>query len=204
MEIAYIDFFSTIHEATTNRGGRDLMAIYTKTGDRGETDLLGGDRVTKDHARLEVCGNLDELNAWLGLVRCQWLPEDVATVLERVQHRLFAVGTELATVDSALNLSYQRIGPADVAELEQAIDRCDGKLPKLTQFILPAGSQAAAMVHVARAVCRRAERRIVSLAKAQPDTVSADVVVYINRLSDLLFVLARTVNAEAGFGDVPK
>jgi cob(I)alamin adenosyltransferase len=189
------------------------MTIYTRTGDQGETDLLGGPRVSKDAARLEVCGAVDELNSWLGLIRCECLPEWIAALLEQLQRRLVDIGTELAIVAPTSGVAVQlppqqstpsaptAIGPQDVDALEKVIDRCDGKLEPLDRFILPAGSPAAAMFHVARAVCRRAERRLVSLARREPQSVSSHLLSYINRLSDLLFVLARTANAEGGIAE---
>jgi cob(I)alamin adenosyltransferase len=176
------------------------MSVYTRTGDDGETDLLGDGRVPKDAARLEVCGPLDELNCWLGLVRCEPLPAAVAALIEQIQRRLFDVGAELASV-GASRAMLPGIASDDVRSLEEAIDRCEAKLDPLGTFILPGGSRAAALLHLARAVCRRAERRMVSLAQGEPGAVSADLLAYINRLSDLLFVLARTANGHADIGD---
>jgi cob(I)alamin adenosyltransferase len=178
------------------------MSVYTRTGDDGKTDLLGGDRVPKDAARLEVCGPLDELNCWLGLARCEPLPGDIAALLERIQRRLFDAGAELVTV-TANRVNSGSIGSSDVQSLEQAIDRYEAKLDSLDTFILPAGSRAAAVLHLARAVCRRAERRLVFLAGVEPEAVSADLSAYVNRLSDLLFVLARTANGHADIPDLP-
>jgi cob(I)alamin adenosyltransferase len=177
------------------------MSVYTRTGDDGETDLLGDGRVPKDTARLEVCGPLDELNCWLGLVRCESLPPDVAALLEQIQRRLFDVGGELATVGTVRG-TLPGIALADVQSLEEAIDRCESKLDPLNTFILPGGSRAAALLHLARAVCRRAERRMVFLARSESGAVSSDVLAYMNRLSDLLFVLARTANGHAEIGDI--
>jgi cob(I)alamin adenosyltransferase len=194
------------------------MTIYTRTGDQGETDVVGGPRVSKDAPRLEVCGAIDELNAWLGLIRCEPLPEWIAALLEQLQRQLFAVGGELATVTPASGVAVQlppqqssanaiqqsslaKIGEQDVAAIERLIDRCDGKLEPLDSFILPAGSSAAAMLHIARAVCRRAERRLVSLIQSEPQAVSPNLLSYVNRLSDLLFVLARIANSEEGIAE---
>jgi len=176
------------------------MTVYTRTGDDGETDLLGGVRVPKDAARLEVCGPFDELNCWLGLAQCEPLPGEVASLLQRIQRRLFDVCTELVTVGTS-RAGSAAIGSSDVQSLEQAIDRGEAKLDSLDTFILPAGSRAAAVLHLARAVCRRAERRLVSLARGEPEAVSADLLAYVNRLSDLLFVLARTANGHADIAD---
>ncbi len=176
------------------------MTVYTRRGDDGETDLLGDGRVPKDAARLEVCGPLDELNCWLGLVRCEPLPTEVATLLEQIQRRLFDVCAELATVTAGRPRS-AGIASSDVRSLEQTIDGYEAKLDSLKSFILPAGSRAAALLHLARAVCRRVERRLVSLLRVEPGAASADLLAYINRLSDLLFVLARTANGHAAVDD---
>ena len=141
------------------------MAIYTRTGDQGETDLLHGIRVPKDAALLEVCGTLDELSALLGLARCELLPEGTNALLERIQHRLFDVGAELVAAGSG-RAGQTAIGPQDVAAIEEVIDRHEAKLESVATFILPAGCRAAAVLHLARAVCRRAERQLVSLARA--------------------------------------
>ncbi len=172
------------------------MSVYTRNGDHGETDLLGDGRVPKDTARLEVCGPLDELNCWLGLVRCEPLPAEVAALLEQVQRRLFSVCAELVTV-AAGQTQRGAITSGDVRMLEGAIDRHEANLASLDAFILPAGSRATALLHLARAVCRRAERRLVSLARSEPEAVSPDLTAYVNRLSDLLFVMARTANGHA-------
>ena len=176
------------------------MTIYTRAGDQGETDLLGGVRVPKDAATLEVCGALDELNALLGLARCESLAEGTVALLEHVQHCLFGVGAELVAVASG-QAGPGVVGPEDVAATEQVIDRYEARLAPVKSFILPAGCRAAALLHVARAVCRRAERQLVSLVRTQPRAVSPELLRYVNRLSDLLFVLARTANAEAHVAD---
>jgi cob(I)alamin adenosyltransferase len=178
------------------------MKIYTKTGDRGETGLFGGPRVRKDSARIEAYGTIDELNAVVGLSRCEPLPADIDQLLARIQSQLFDVGAELATPDPGRH-GIDVIGAAQIGELEQAIDRHEVTLPPLKQFILPGGSRGAAALHVARTVCRRAERQVVALANAADETISSDLIVYLNRLSDLLFVLARAVNAVKGQADVP-
>jgi cob(I)alamin adenosyltransferase len=172
------------------------MSVYTRGGDNGETDLLGDGRVPKDSPRLEVCGPLDELNCWLGLVRCEPVAAEIASLLEQIQRRLFDVCAELVTVATPRAKS-AGIAADDVRSLERSIDRYEAKLDSLDAFILPAGSRAAALLHLARAVCRRAERRLVSLARSEPEAVSPDLLAYVNRLSDLLFVLARTANGQA-------
>lgn len=167
------------------------MKIYTKTGDKGETGLFGGKRIAKDADRIEAYGTVDELNAILGVVRSFRLPEAVDKVLVQIQRDLFVVGSELATPEEKIS-GFTKITSENVSSLEQSIDRFDANLPKLSSFILPEGTAAAASLHFARTVCRRAERRIVHLSKSE--RVGEHVVIYLNRLSDLLFVLARFVN----------
>jgi cob(I)alamin adenosyltransferase len=172
------------------------MSIYTRTGDDGTTGLLGPGRVFKDAARVEACGSVDELNAVLGVVRTLdpdgWLVAELATI----QSRLFHVGAELASVVPGLPAKPDRIGDEDVAALERWIDRLDTELAPLTSFVLPGGSALGAELHVARAVCRRAERRTVTL--LQVDPIELRLVRYLNRLGDLLFVMARWCTRRAG------
>ena len=192
------------------------MKIYTKTGDDGETGLFGGPRVPKDHLRIEAYGTVDELNSVVGLVRLYTsatsagaasLGQSTRTALqsldeqlERVQNQLFDLGAALATPEP---LKFGIVGVTDeaVAALEQSIDRFEQGLEPLKQFILPGGTPAAAHLHLARTVCRRAERLVVGLAR-QSD-ISPLGVIYLNRLSDWLFVAARWVNHAAGVADVP-
>jgi cob(I)alamin adenosyltransferase len=177
------------------------MKIYTKTGDTGETGLYGGGRVRKDVPRIEACGTIDELNSLLGVVRAEPLGPNVDSLLARIQNELFDIGAELATRDPAAQ-GVPRVSASHIAALEAAIDPLDESLPPLKQFILPGGTRGAALAHLARSVCRRAERRVVTL-MAEPDAkVSHEVLVYLNRLSDLLFVLARAMNHASGLGDV--
>ncbi len=178
------------------------MTIYTRTGDQGQSDLLGGVCVPKDSAVLEFCGELDELNAWLGLVRCETLPKGAADVLERAQRRLFDIGGE-AVVAASGQSAAGAIGPPEVAALEQMIDQYETALPELGTFVLPGGSRTAALLHLARTVCRRAERRLVALLRTRPQAASPNALAYINRLSDLLFVMARAANGHAGVLDIP-
>ncbi|MDA1051562.1 MAG: cob(I)yrinic acid a,c-diamide adenosyltransferase [Planctomycetota bacterium] len=177
------------------------MKIYTKTGDGGETGLFAGPRVSKDDARIEAYGTVDELNAFLGLARAAELPAEIDAVIERIQHGLFAVGAELASPDPVAAKT-KMVGLEEVAWLEETIDHSEASLEPLRQFILPTGTRGAAALHVARGVCRRAERRVVTLRRNSPEPVGEEVIQYLNRLGDLLFVLARRVNDLQGFKDV--
>lgn len=178
------------------------MKVYTRRGDAGETDLLGGPRVGKDHLRVETYGAVDELNALLGECRTRTEHADLARILEHAQGLLFDLGAMLATPDAARRA--RRGGPtledADVAELEAHIDGFDTELEPLRRFILPGGCEAASALHLARTVCRRAERRVVQLGRSEP--VDASGLRYLNRLSDLLFVMARVENRRAGLRDL--
>ena len=176
------------------------MKIYTKRGDAGETGLFDGTRVAKSDPRVEAYGAVDELEAWLGLVRAHNTEHDLATMLLRIQHDLFAMGAILAdpTHRIAPRVHKATLVADDVTRLEQWIDTLDGALPPLRHFVLAGGTPVAAYLQLARAVCRRAERRIVQLG---PDVVDAVLLTYINRLSDLLFVMARTGNARAHVND---
>ncbi len=179
------------------------MRIYTRTGDAGATGLFGGGRVPKDHPRVAAYGDVDELNSVIGVARAT-APLDLEdALLETIQRDLFAIGGHLATPDpdrvrSALEKA--ELSPARVAEFEAAMDAADTELAPLTAFILPGGSPKAAALHVARTVCRRAERSVVHLA-AEAE-VPELFVVYLNRLSDLLFTLARLANHRVGIADV--
>ena len=180
------------------------MKIYTKTGDAGETGLFGGPRVRKDHARIEAFGTVDELNSHLGGVRtfcgaAVGLGGDLDALLRHVQCDLFELGAQLATPKP----DAERITLRHVEKLEAAIDRYDAGLAPLDCFILPAGSQAAVAMHIARTVCRRAERRVVKLASQQGTSIPSNAIEYLNRLGDLLFVLARHANVAAGLRDDP-
>jgi cob(I)alamin adenosyltransferase len=177
------------------------MKIYTKTGDRGETGLFAGPRVSKDHSRIEAFGTVDELNAAVGVVRAAGAMEAIDDLLGGIQHHLFAIGAELATPDPAAH-STDLICEEHVLGLERAIDQYESELPELKQFVLPGGTSTAAALHLARAVCRRAERRVVTLAHAESSAAFDQVIPYLNRLGDLLFVLARATNATAKLPDV--
>ena len=174
--------------------GNRLSKIYTRTGDAGDTGLGDGSRTAKDSPRVEAFGSVDELNSHIGLLVAQpAVPSDIRAALTETQHELFDLGGELCIP------GHQAIGDAHVARLERALDALNADLPSLKEFILPGGNVAAATAHVARAVCRRAERRVVSLARTEP--VNAPVIAYLNRLSDLLFVIARVL-ARADGGEV--
>jgi cob(I)alamin adenosyltransferase len=178
------------------------MKIYTKTGDTGDTGLFGGPRVRKDSPRIEAYGTVDELNSVLGLARAAGLAGDLDALVGQIQNELFALGAQLATPDPAVH-NTALMGTREIIALEHAIDRLEKGLEPLKQFILPGGTPAAAQLHFARTVCRRAERRLVTLVGQSPEPIAGDIVVYLNRLSDLLFVMARSVNEAAGRADVP-
>ena len=175
------------------------MKLYTRGGDGGETSLFGGQRVRKSALRVEAYGSVDELNALLGLVRASLTDADLDDRLAAIQSALFDLGGELATPDVDLReqkgQKLPRVGDAEIVELEGWIDASETEVEPLRSFILPGGAPAAARLHHARTVCRRAERRVVELADAEP--VSERPVRYLNRLSDLLFVMARVVNRRA-------
>ena len=179
------------------------MKIYTKTGDAGQTGLFGGGRVSKDDPRVEAYGDVDELNAFLGVARSVEIMPRIDEVLVPVQRDLFSIGALLATPDLDKmhdHLAKAQIDDARIVSLEKEIDACDLELEPLRAFIVPGGSPKAAALHVARTVCRRAERRVISL---QRDVeIPQIVVVYLNRLSDLLFTLARVANKRGGAGEV--
>ncbi|MBX6377189.1 MAG: cob(I)yrinic acid a,c-diamide adenosyltransferase [Clostridia bacterium] len=180
-----------------------MVRIYTRTGDSGETGLWGGRRVGKDDARVEAYGAVDELNAAIGWARTQGPDPDLDAVLARIQGELFAIGADLAAPRGPGEpppAAVRVVAAAHVAALEADIDRLDGALPPLNRFILPGGTPLAAALHLCRTVCRRAERRAVALARLE--AVNPEVVRYLNRLSDLLFVLARAANHRAGQADV--
>jgi cob(I)alamin adenosyltransferase len=180
------------------------MKIYTKTGDTGDTGLFGGGRVAKNHPRVEAYGDVDELNAVLGLVRATDPLPRVDDIILPIQRDLFAIGALLATPNlekMRQHLEKARIDDARIVDLEHAIDDGDAELEPLRAFIIPGGAAKAAALHIARTVCRRAERRVVELAG---DTeIPPVVVIYLNRLSDLLFTLARVVNRRAGAEEAP-
>ena len=174
--------------------GHRLSKIVTRTGDAGTTGLGDGTRVAKDAARVDAIGAVDELNSAIGVLLAETLPPEVAACLVDVQHDLFDLGGELSIP------GYEAVTAAHVARLEEAVERFNAPLAPLKEFVLPGGTRAAALAHVARTVCRRAERALVHLGHAE--TVTEPARRYLNRLSDLLFVAARTLNVAAGRADV--
>jgi cob(I)alamin adenosyltransferase len=174
--------------------GNRLSKIYTRTGDDGSTGLGDGSRVAKDDARIEAIGAIDELNCALGLLLCETLPNDIRACLLDVQHRLFDLGGELSIP------GFVMVDDSRVSALEVILDWLNEDLPPLKDFILPGGCKAASSCHLARAVCRRAERRVITLGKTA--SINSAGVRYLNRLSDLLFVMARYLNRQSGVPDV--
>jgi cob(I)alamin adenosyltransferase len=185
-----------------------ITRVYTRRGDRGETDLVGGARVPKDHARIDAYGTVDELNAALGVVRAFNATErgrqpgqvrvrrELDAVLRKLQSELFDLGAELATPPASFVQGMFRVGDAEVTALEMVMDRCQRELEPLRSFVLPGGGRTSALLHVARTVCRRAERDVLRLMRV--DEVGAGPLRYLNRLSDLLFVLSRWIGHHAG------
>ena len=176
------------------------MKIYTRTGDGGETGLFDGTRVPKSDPRVAAYGEVDELNAWIGAVRASGVDDQVSAMLEQMQRDLFAVGARLADPASriAARVTKAAVTADDIARLEGWIDLFDGELPPLRRFILAGGSRAGASLHLARTVCRRAERAMVALGA---DAFEPEILIYVNRLSDLLFTMARAVNRRGGVAE---
>lgn len=166
------------------------MKIYTKTGDNGDTSLIGGYRVSKSDLRIESYGTVDELNSWLGLI-VEFLPTERIEEVQRIQSLLFSMGAQLASKSKEQKRPFSEVSNADIKALETCIDEYEALLPKMTHFILPGGNKSAAQAHIARCVCRRAERIVVQLSRI--DFVDDKVLVYLNRLSDYLFCLARAL-----------
>jgi cob(I)alamin adenosyltransferase len=170
-----------------------ISKVVTKTGDGGDTGLAGGARVSKASTRVAAYGDVDELNSLLGLARVHEKEARLSTMLEHIQHQLFVVGADLAT---PAQLDSTRVEPAEVQELEAYLEELLDHIDPLREFVLPGGGEAGALLHVARTVARRAERTAVALAAEEP--VSKEIIIYLNRLSDLLFVMARYSNHQAG------
>jgi cob(I)alamin adenosyltransferase len=178
------------------------MKIYTKTGDEGKTGLFGGARVDKDDIRVEAYGTIDELNASLGLANALGANPEECLLIAELQNDLFVLGAELASVpEKRENLKLRLLEPADIARLEKHIDALETQLQPLSNFILPGGHPVAAAFHQARTICRRAERRVQSLSRAQ--TMPSHLLVYLNRLGDLLFVMARNAQFARSLPDIP-
>jgi cob(I)alamin adenosyltransferase len=170
--------------------GNRLTSIYTKTGDDGTTGLANGNRIDKSSIRVEAMGNLDELNSIIGVIEASDIPSDISGYLLNIQHRLFDIGGEIAAPGNAVT------APGSIERLEELIDSYNEDLPKLKEFVLPGGALAASICHLARSVCRRCERSLVELSRTE--YLNPESLRYINRLSDLLFVLARTLNQGKG------
>lgn len=178
------------------------MKIYTKTGDKGETSLFGGERVWKDHSRIEAYGTVDELNSVIGVSINEIKDTELKEILGSIQNDLFTVGSDLATPAQKGNKGFiiPRVESRFSSRLEELIDSFDSRLPELKNFILPGGSKGAGFLHLARTVCRRAEREVFSLSKAEE--INSEIGIYLNRLSDLLFVLARFENFLSNHPDI--
>ncbi len=177
------------------------MKIYTKTGDAGTTALYGGVRVSKSDERVETYGTIDELNSHLGLLRDQEVNKGRASLFQEIQETLFVIGSHLAADPSKESMKLPSLPEGMVQQLEQLIDAMDADLPAMKFFILPGGHPAVSVCHVARCVCRRAERQVVRF--GQHETVAPKIIVYLNRLSDWLFVLARTMGQELSVDEIP-
>jgi cob(I)alamin adenosyltransferase len=176
------------------------MKIYTKTGDKGQTSLLGGSRVAKSHPRIEAYGTIDELNSYIGLLRDQPANENRKDLLKEIQDRLFTIGANLAAEPDRNKKQLPDLVLADIELLEKAMDTMDTQLPELRSFVLPGGHQSVSFCHIARTVCRRSERLVIALAT---ETEVADIIIqYLNRLSDYLFVLSRKITQEVGAEEV--
>lgn len=177
------------------------MKIYTKTGDKGTTALFGGKRVSKADLRIETYGTVDELNAYVGLVRDQTVNENRKPILVEIQDRLFTIGSILATEPGNTKVKVPSLTQDDISVLEKEIDFMDAQLPPMKSFVLPGGHQSVSFCHVARTVCRRAERLVIALDATEK--TDALVIQYLNRLSDYLFMLSRKMSAELGAEETP-
>lgn len=173
------------------------VKIYTRTGDGGDTGLFDGTRVSKNNPRVAAYGDVDELNAWLGFTRASMSDQDLTAMLDHIQRDLFALGARLADPAHRIaeRVTKAAVSQEDIGRLEEWIDKLESELPPLRRFILPGGSPGAAALHVARTICRRAERAIVALG---PDAIEPELLIYVNRLSDLLFVMGRAANRRSG------
>lgn len=177
------------------------MKIYTKTGDKGETSLLGGIRVPKHHARIEAYGTIDELNSWVGLLKCQPLDEWTIGALTDIQDRLFTIGSHLAVGKSDLKMKLPELFEKDIESLEIGIDKMNEKLAPMNSFILPGGNTIVSYCHITRCVCRRSERKVSTLMDLE--NIDDIFLKYLNRLADFLFVLARKLSADTNAEETP-
>jgi cob(I)alamin adenosyltransferase len=177
------------------------MKIYTKTGDDGTTSLFGGERVTKSHYRIEAYGTVDELNAFIGLLRDQDINQERQSILIDIQNNLFVIGSVLATEPNNTKVKTPQLTEADIQVLESAIDQMDSQLPPLNNFVLPGGHASVSFGHIARTICRRAERQVIGL--DSHEKINSLVIQYLNRLSDYLFMLCRKMSADLGVNEIP-
>ena len=177
------------------------MKIYTRKGDTGQTSLLGGTRVPKHHLRIEAYGTVDELNSWIGLLRDQPVSAETISALLEIQDRLFTLGSTLAVDPEKKNVKIPYLTEDDVTALETHIDRMEAHLPEMKSFVLPGGHPVVSYCHISRCVCRRAERLVTHLSEESP--VDALLIMYLNRLSDYLFVLSRKLAAELKATEIP-
>ena len=176
------------------------MKIYTKTGDKGQTSLIGGTRVSKHHVRIEAYGTIDELNSWIGLLHST-LPASAINIMPEIQDRLFTIGSLLAADPEKSRMTLPQLSPSDILLLENEIDAMNVVLPEMRSFVLPGGSIAVSQVHIARCVCRRAERYITAL--MEHAEIDNSILAYVNRLSDYLFVLSRRVGQLENTTEIP-
>ncbi|MCF6240238.1 MAG: cob(I)yrinic acid a,c-diamide adenosyltransferase [Bacteroidales bacterium] len=176
------------------------MKIYTKTGDKGTTSLLSGERVPKYHERIEAYGTIDELNSFVGLLRSADIKKEDNEFLIKIQHHLFNIGSLLALGDKEVKFKMPEITENEILEIEQAMDKMDNNLPKLKSFVLPGGEQTVAYCHVCRSICRRAERLIIKL--NTENKINKHLLQYINRLSDYFFMLSRKIAHEKDFEEI--
>ena len=194
---ANLNTLKSIFRRDISQHKRIIMKLYTKTGDKGQTGLIGGTRVPKNDVRIEAYGTVDELNSFIGMLTTYTIPEADRDFLRLIQHKLFTVGSHLATDTSKVALKPASVMSAEIiTQIEQEIDRLDAKLPTLSSFILPGGSKAGALCHVCRTIARRAERRIFDMKEIY--TIDNQIIIYINRLSDYFFALSRYLTLENG------
>jgi len=177
------------------------MKIYTKTGDQGKTSLLGGSRVAKYHLRIESYGTVDELNTAVGMLRSMDVNEETTKILIEIQNKLFTVGSQLASEPGEPKFPIPKLSLEDTVYLEEQIDKMDKELPQMRNFVLPGGNPTVAQAHVARCICRRAERIVLHL--KDESEVPAEIPVYLNRLSDFFFVLSRKLSQDLGAKEIP-